>query len=175
MPAAEDHLRILATHWLINGGVYKHRLWDIYYLLEARRDNFDWDLCLNAVAPHRRRWILCVVGITSRYLGLSLAGMPIEEEAKRIPPWVVKCIEREWRLGGGIEPLLTSTRDLSLLLKQARRRLPPNRLRALVETEGDIDAPGRWRAQMRVLSRRAVPFARDGLRYFWNRVFPRDT
>jgi hypothetical protein len=167
----EDHLRVLCTHWLTDGGGRLDRLWDIYYLIDNEKRTFDWDRCLNVVPEHRRRWVVCTIGLTHKYLGMPIDDLPIANEAREIPEWVGKCVEKEWAIHSSpIQPVLVSLYDRRILFDQLRRRLPPNPLRAMVESEGDIDSPIQFGNQLRVLGRRAMPFARDACEYLFRRI-----
>ena len=158
----EDHLRVLSTHWLIDGGSYKDKLWDIYYAVENRSGDFDWDRCLNVVSATRRKWVICTIALAHQYLGLSVDDLPFTDELKTIPKWITGCVEREWKRADRLEPILTSTHDKGLLIRQIARRIPPNPIRATIEAEGDLYGSRAARFyQARVIGRRALPFARD--------------
>jgi hypothetical protein len=157
----EDHLRVLATHWLIDGGGYKDKLWDIYYAVENRSPDFDWDRSLNVVSPIRRKWVICAIALAKKYLDLKVDDLPFKDELEPIPPWITRCVEREWARSERLEPVLTSTHDRGLMLRQIARRLPPNPIRATIEANGDLYGHRRSIYQMQVLGRRALPFTRD--------------
>jgi hypothetical protein len=134
----EDHLRVLCVHWLIDGGVRKERLLDIYYVLKSN-PNFDWERFLGN-SETRRKWMECVIGLTSFYYGLELKGTPFEDASKRIPRWVFKALEREWSFSFGLLPLhvCLKRKDVRGFFKQLMRRFPPNPLQAMVEVEGEL-------------------------------------
>ena len=136
----EDHLRVLAVHWLNDGGVNRERLWDICYLIENRSADFDWDRALNVVSPRRRRWILCTIGLAHRYLGLDLSGTPVAIDAADLPEWLTKTVEREWKNGVKLFPLWAVLRDRVKLWQQLKLRINPNPIRATIEMEGSFDA-----------------------------------
>lgn len=161
IPRAEDHLRLICVHWLTDGGANRERLWDVYHLVNSRPVGFDWARCLETVSVRRRRWIICTIGLAHRYLGLEIGELPFRDEAEKIPRWVTRCIEKEWKRGGNIEPVLTSIYDRSVMIDQLKRRFPPNPLRSVIEAEGSIDRIVRFDYQMRVLCRRSVPFLKD--------------
>jgi hypothetical protein len=136
----EDHLRVLCVHWLTDGGVYRERLWDIYYALQNRDPDFDWDRFLGIVSERRRRWLVCTAGLAGYYLGLDLSDTPISVEARDIPRWLIDTIDKEWASETTPWPLELSLHDRTLLAKQIRRRLRPNPIWATVQMEGSFDA-----------------------------------
>ena len=156
IPAAEDHLRILAVHWLNDGGERKHRLWDIYYAVANRPPDFDWDKCLNEVSERRRGWILAAIGLAHRYLGLPIDDIPFADEAKFLPPWLIKTVESEWNSGVRSAPLVTCLRDPAEFLQQLRKRIPPNPLQATIEMEGDIRNGSRFGYQLGSIRKRLL-------------------
>ena len=153
----EDHLRVLAVHWLTDGGWFRDRLWDIYYAIENRPADFDWSRCLDSVSSIRRRWIVCVIGLTHRYFDLNIDDLPFNEEALALPHWLIKAVEREWSSGVRLLPLYRYTRDPGGFLKQVKKRLPPNPIHATIDMEGSFDATTRIHYQIGTIAKRMVP------------------
>lgn len=153
----EDHFRILAVHWLTDGGWFRDRLWDFYYAIDNRPSNFDWERCLNAAGPVRRGWFIGVIGLTNKYLGLNLDDLPFAAEAKEIPRWLIKAVEREWASGVRMLPLYRQTGDIRGFLTQVRKRIPPNPIHATIDMEGSFDAPTRIHYQIGTIIKRLVP------------------
>lgn len=135
----EDHLRVLCIHWLNDGGADKERLWDIYYGIDNRSGEFDWQRFLDRISAKRRRWIICAVGLAHRYLNLNLDNTPIREEAKKLPGWLTKAVEREWDSGVRLIPLQQVRHDRQKFWEQIKKRLPPNPIQATIEMEGHFD------------------------------------
>jgi hypothetical protein len=157
VPAAEDHLRILCVHWLSDGAERRDRLWDIYYAVENRPSDFDWDKCLGSVSQTRREWVICAIGLAARYLGLRLDGLALEGEAKRLPEWLTATVEREWNSGVLHRSLHNCLNDPKELLRQVRKRVPPNPIWATVEMEGSFSKGSRMRYQAGSLAKRIGP------------------
>jgi len=137
----EDHLRVLCSHWLMDGGEFRHRLWDFYYLIDATRDTFDWDLCLRDISPNRREWVECVVGLTHKYLDLNIDDLPFAEKIRELPKWLIKAVENEWEQGVPQRPILTTLNNPKEFIKQFKKRISPNPLRAVVDMEGSFYRP----------------------------------
>jgi hypothetical protein len=146
---AEDHLRIICVHWLTDGGDQKEKLRDVYYLIENRPKDFDWARCLDVVDTKRRRWIVCVIGLANKYFGLDLSDTPIENEAKKLPRWFVKTVEKEWKSDVRLVYLNDFSQNPLDILKQIRKRLPPNPIIATIDCDGDFDARTRIGYQIR--------------------------
>lgn len=156
--ADEDSLRLTAIHWLIDGGVNKSKLFDIYFLVTNRKDDFDWERCLDASGPTRRKWVIAVISAARDYLGLDAAGLPEEVKTAILPEWFVKTLEREWRLGPYRRVFLSQTIGKpKQLLEQIRRRFPPNPIAATVDVEGEMDERSRIPYQLRSLSGKVRP------------------
>jgi hypothetical protein len=155
--SAEDHLRILCVHWLTDNGAEKERLYDIHYAVENRPAGFDWQKCLDRAGPTRRRWVVCAIGLAHKYTGLSLDGLPFSAEAGNIPPWLIKSIEREWKLAVPLKGLYDSLHDWRFFIKQLRKRIPPNAVYSTIQCEGEFDDRPRASYQLRSLLKRALP------------------
>lgn len=139
----EDHLRVLCVHWLTDSGAYKDKLWDIFYAIEQHREIMDWDRCLNVVSPIRKGWIVCVIGLAHRYLGLDIEDLPFRNEIKKIPDWVEEALEREWQSPAMLLPLQQAFSDKRLLYRQILKRFPPNPLHASIMLEKPFDTSPR--------------------------------
>lgn len=132
----EDHLRILCVHWLNDGGADKERLWDIYYAIENRQKDFDWEKCLEVVNKKRRFWVICAIGLAHRFLELKIEEFPFKEEIKKIPNWVYRTVEREWSSEVKLIPIYSVYRDRSKLWQQIKKRLNPNPIQATIDVRG---------------------------------------
>lgn len=134
----EDHLRVLAVHWLTDGGAKKEKLWDIFYLVQNRSADFDWDRGLNAAGETRRKWIACTIRLAHRYLGLDIKDIPLNS-SDEIPSWLIEALEREWASGVRLRPLHQCLFDGKEFWRQIKKRMPPNPIQATIEQEGEFD------------------------------------
>lgn len=139
VPCPEDHLRILCVHWLNDGGEYRERLWDIYYAVANRPQDFDWDKCLGCVSKVRREWVIYCIGLAHKYLGLDIKQLPFKEEALNLPAWLPDFLEKEWASNIRTVPLRIAYKRHGMILKQIGKRIPPNPLLAAVQTESSLD------------------------------------
>jgi len=153
----EDHLRILCVHWLIDGGIYREKLWDIYYLIEKCGRGFNWDKCLQVVEPKRQRWIIITIGLVQKYLGLNTDGLPFKDKLEQIPDWIIETLEREWENPIPLRPLQTCLHDRKALYQQIRKRIPPNMIQATMEIDGVFDNSSRLKFQLISVFRRIKP------------------
>jgi hypothetical protein len=156
----EDHLRLLCVHWLTDGGVNRDRLRDIYYAIKNRPVDFDWSRCLESVSSNRRRWVLCVIGLTNRYFDLPLDGLAFADEARQLPKWLIKRVEKEWQDPVHLLPLISFVHDPKQFFRQLKKRVPPSPIRATVEMEGDLDGSMRFYYQVGCFVKRLPSFFR---------------
>lgn len=158
--APEDHLRVLCVHWLINGGDDRNRLYDVFYAVANRPRTFDWSKCVDVVDPNRRSWIVSTIGLAHRYLELDLEGIPFADQARDLPTWLTRCVERGWADDVQLRGLDESMTDRRLFFRQIRKRLPPNPIQATVFCEGRFDDGPRIGYQIRDFFGRLVPSVR---------------
>jgi hypothetical protein len=145
------------VHWLTDGGERKERLWDIYWAVKNRPEDFSWDKCLNVVSERRRRWIICTIGLAHKYLELEIDDLAFADEARDLPAWLVKAVEKRWESGVSHIPIHRTIRDPKGFLDQLRKRFPPNPIMATINMEGDFDALTRVHYQAGHIVRQAGP------------------
>jgi hypothetical protein len=95
-------------------------------------------------------------------MGLELDGIPFAEEAKALPPWVTRSLEKEWTRNIEIRGLETQLKNPRSLLQQIKKRIPPNPIQSTILCEGDFDSGhvSRIRYQLLNMVRRLVPSIR---------------
>jgi hypothetical protein len=158
--APEDHLRVLCVHWLTNAGEDRLRLFDIYYAVQNRPETFDWSDCLNGVSPSRRSWVVSTIGLANKYLGLNIDDLTFADEARRLPTWLTKAVERSWSTDSGLRGIDESITDRKLFFRQVRNRIPPNPIQATINCEGMFDERSRVGFQVRDTFGRMIPSIR---------------
>jgi hypothetical protein len=158
--SAEDHLRIMAVHWLNDGGTNKQKLWDIYFAVSNRPSTFNWDKCLNKISLIRRKWILTTIALAHRYFELKIDDLPFYEEIfdqKYIPDWIIQTLEEEWATDVHLTPLISSLSSSKVFLQQIRKRMPPNPVMSAIETETSFDDYWRFPSQIKAIFQRMFP------------------
>jgi len=164
----EDDLRVLCTHWLNDSGANKEKLWDLYYAFDRRSPDFDWGRFLDTAGAKRRVWFICAIGIAHKHLGLEIENTPIAEEAKHLPKWLTRTIEREWESDVKFKYLHRSLNSPSEFFQQLKKRFPPNPVQATVEMEGDFDNKPRIVYQISNMFYRLMPSLKRFIRLaFW--------
>lgn len=153
----EDHLRSLVTHWLYDGGEYKEKLWDIYYLIDSTRNSFNWEKCLSAASDDRRRWIAIVVLLASKYLELDISTTPAEIKNGKIPGWIIQELEKKWDTDLRMVPLDDVISSPAKFIQQLRLRFPPNPIQATIESEGSLDSRFQYKYQLKSIIKRSGP------------------
>lgn len=155
----EDHLRILCVHWLTDGGVSKDRLFDIFYAVENRPPDFDWNKFLDPVDEIRREWLLCVIKLAVKYLDLNILETPLQDLDQHIPVWVIETIESEWQNEVSLKPLHYCLNDRKEFFRQLKKRFPPNPIQATIEMNGVFDDTSRITYQLKSFLYRIKPAA----------------
>lgn len=156
----EDHLRVLAVHWLNDGGRDREKLRDIHYLIDSRGPEFDWTRALDTVSHRRRRWIVCTILLAHQEFNTDLTGTPIETEQGSLPAWLRDRVRHSWQSARTETPLWLLTRQPVEFVRELSTRLVPDPVRATVEMEGDIDASTRSFYRIGNFFQRLVPSVR---------------
>lgn len=94
--APEDHLRLMAIHFLRHEAARPLWLCDLSAALEARHENWDWPHCLGRDQT-RANWVKTALLLARELTGVSLAGAPFESQS--LPRWMVPHIVRIWNMG----------------------------------------------------------------------------
>jgi hypothetical protein len=92
---AEDHLRLLCLHLLDHGAWRPLWLCDVAAAVEALPAGFDWDYFLGGSA-RRADWATCALGLARDLLGARLGGTPTAVSARKLPPWLLPAVLRQW-------------------------------------------------------------------------------
>ncbi len=153
----EDHLRVLCVHWLTDGGENKRKLEDIYYAIDNRAADFDWERCFAGTEEKRRLWIIYCIGIAHKYLNLDISDLPFATEASNIPRWLPRTLERIWRRKYPFTPLFTAVHKPQVFIHQILYRLPPNPIMATIGVNGHLNAKTRIFYQIEHFLRRTIP------------------
>jgi hypothetical protein len=169
----EDHLRVLCVHWLTDGGQYKDRLWDIYYAIDNRPADFDWELFLNGVSEKRRNWLMTAIAITRKHLSLDTSGLPFSKDVEHYPRWIDNCLAKEWASDVRIRALDTLMGEPKMFWRQLRKRIPPNPIEATIEAGALFDDRSRLPSQVKSMALRAKPslvrIVKEANRRIWTR------
>jgi hypothetical protein len=155
-------LRVTCVHWLGDGGIERAKLWDIFYLVDNRPQDFDWDRCLNAAGLVRRKWIVCAIALTYRFLNLNVDETPIAEEVKdprTLPGWLISTAEKELNDFNRLTPLYRCIGNWQLFRKELGRRFPPNPIQASIETGAPFDDSSRLPYQIADVGLRLIKYS----------------
>ena len=153
----EDHLRVLCVHWLNDGGADRTRLWDIYFALVQKGDDINWERFYGCVSPRRKKWLITVVLLVRDYFGLDLKNAPFESDELHLPEWVKREVEKDWKNDTRLKPLQDVLQDRKELFRQIKKRIPPNNLQAIIETEGEIRNSSGYLPRIRNIINRSKP------------------
>ena len=154
---AEDHLRILCVHWLNDGGADSKRLEDVYFAVNNRPADFDWERCLNIVSAKRRKWVVCAIVLAHKYLDLKIEAIPLTAQDQQLPKWLTKTVEKEWQSGIRLKPLQNVLHQRTEFWEQLQKRFLPNPIQATIETGGAFDNKPRIIYQLADILKRAYP------------------
>jgi len=162
VPAHEDHLRIVAIHFLRDGGWRPSSLCDVGALLESLPDGFDWDVCLGLHA-RRRRWIACTLDLAHRLLAARLDAVPARDRIEEPPRWLSATALRAWNKPVAhhlARPAFGAILhgDPSRIFAEVLARWP-NGVRASVELEAPFTRVPRWPYQLLFFVRAIARFA----------------
>lgn len=90
----EDHLALLAVHFLKHAGWRPLWLCDVALMLESMSADFDWEVCLGA-DKRRMNWILSAIGLARELLGASIPDPAVAARAT-VPAWLIESVLANW-------------------------------------------------------------------------------
>jgi hypothetical protein len=166
-PAAEDHLRIIAIHFLRDGGWRPSSLCDVGAMIEGVSPAFDWELFLGD-APQRRLWVACTLQLAHELLGARLDNVPERYLIHSMPKWLSTTVLREWK-----KPFSKhhARPRISFVWRQHHYEFLgeilarwPNAIRSTVELDADFNKFPRWPYQLAHFARMIGCFVGRGFR-----------
>jgi hypothetical protein len=166
-PAPEDHLRIIAIHFLGDGGWRPSALCDVGAMLEGLPPGFDWELCLGE-EPRHRRWVACTLALAQELLGARLDDVPEGCRVRDMPKWLSATVLRAWMKPFSdhkARPLFSDVwRHYRADLVAEILARWPNGIRATIELDADFNDFPRWPYQAAHFSRTIGHFLWRGVR-----------
>lgn len=131
----EDHLRLLTTHWLLDGAERATGLCDIALLVEKYSSDFNWEICLTENRK-RARWIACTIELARQLLEADISNVPKDLRIKKIPRWLMPAVLKAWSEHLRFTPLSNDLKSPKTALKNLRLRWPPNPILSTVRLGG---------------------------------------
>ena len=159
----EDHLRLLALHFMRHGAWRPVWLCDLALLLEARPLEFDWGYFVAGDAS-RTEAAVVALRLAHELLGARVGGLPAPLEKRVLPGWLVPAVLRQWGQAdfaphGTRTPMAAELRRPWGLLRALRMRWP-NPVEATVGRRGRFDDRPRLPFQIRECLSRTLQFVR---------------
>jgi hypothetical protein len=162
--SGEDHLGLLAVHFLKHGAWRPLWLCDIGAALESSPTSFDWDTCLGR-DKRRAGWIACAIGLAHRFLGARLHDLPLSIRNQKLPDWLIHNILKQWEKPFAINqppmshplPMMNHIRHPAGFWKGLRDRWP-NPIIATISVNGRLNRAPRLPYQLGNCVSRLVRF-----------------
>ncbi|MGB9177700.1 MAG: nucleotidyltransferase family protein, partial [Pyrinomonadaceae bacterium] len=150
----EDHLALLAIHWLKHGAWRPLGLCDIGMAVESRPKNFDWGICLGN-NPRRAKWVTSTIALAHQLLGAQMPEELAERQVDELPRWLAPAVLKEWETPYAREqaPMKHSQamskylRNPHGLWKGLRERWP-NPIKATIDMDWPLNEMPRWPFQI---------------------------
>lgn len=150
----EDHLALLAIHWLKHGAWRPLGLCDIGVAIESRAKNFDWEICLGR-NPRRARWVMCAIGLAHQLLDANIDKELAERQVDKLPRWLAPAVLKEWETPYAGQqapmkhpkPMSGYLRNPTGLWKGLRDRWP-NPIKATIDMQWPLNELPRWPFQI---------------------------
>lgn len=140
VPSDEDHLRIVSTHWLGDGGEREGRIMDIVYAVENRSADFDWNLVFDNIPANRRKWVIYTMALANRLKKLDINEIPFRGECDQMPKWIEETVLRSWAEPLPLRDIRTVVDEKSQFAGQVKKRLFPNPIASTIMMDGDLDS-----------------------------------
>jgi hypothetical protein len=162
--SGEDHLGLLAIHFLKHGAWRPLWLCDIGAAIESLPASFNWDTCLGR-DTRRAGWIACGIGLAQRLLEAKLHDPPLSVRNQKLPDWLIHNILKQWEKPFAISqppmshplPMMNHVRHPGGFWKALRARWP-NPIIATISVNGKLNRVPRLPYQLGNCVSRLVRF-----------------